>query len=147
MNEAGTCLYAQFQNQRNQFFCIVINDVIKIVVDLSFVFSSYFFCFQYFCFCKARLPIQSASSLVSNGVIGKNGKGKSGNSANNKVLRDSITQAYLYSCSSLTRLLSRSPEWANISEKQREKLGLTFNDDGEFWYEFLEKLSDIRVLI
>ena len=137
----------QFQNQRNQFFYILIHYLIKFVFDVSFVFWSYFFCFQYFCFCKARLPIQSASSLVSNGVIGKNGKGKSGNSANNKVLRDSITQAYLYSCSSLTRLLSRSPEWANISEKQREKLGLTFNDDGEFWYEFLEKLSDIRVFI
>lgn len=33
----------------------------------------------------------------------------------------------------LTRMLSRSPEWNNISEKEREKLGLTFNDDGEFW--------------
>ena len=135
-HEAGTFQYALFQNQRNQFSYIVINDLIKLVFYFFIVFWSYFFCFQYFCFCKARLPIQSASSLVSNGVIGKNGKGKSGNSANNKVLRDSITQAYLYSCSSLTRLLSRSPEWANISEKQREKLGLTFNDDGEFWYEF-----------
>ena len=101
--------------------------VIFASLEISFLFS------QCNPFCKARLPIQSASSLVSNGVIGKNGKGKNGNSANNKVLRDSITQAYLYSCSSLTRLLSRSPEWANISEKQREKLGLTFNDDGEFW--------------
>ena len=40
---------------------------------------------------------------------------------------------FLYTCLSLTRLLSRSPEWANISEGQREKLGLTFSDDGEFW--------------
>ena len=40
---------------------------------------------------------------------------------------------FLYTCLSLTRLLSRSPEWANISESQREKLGLTFSDDGEFW--------------
>ena len=97
----------------------------------SFLYLVFFFLISY-CII-IRLPIQSASSLVLNGGIGKNGKGKNGTSPNNKVLRDSITQAYLYSCSSLTRLLSRSPEWANISEKEREKLGLTFNDDGEFW--------------
>ena len=28
----------------------------------------------------------------------------------------------------------RSPEWANITEKERERLGLTFDDDGEFWF-------------
>ena len=74
--------------------------------------------------------------MILNGSIGNGSNGKIGNSSSrNKILppRDSITQAYLYSCSSLTRLLSRSPEWTNISEKEREKLGLTFNDDGEFW--------------
>lgn len=40
---------------------------------------------------------------------------------------------YLYTCIYITRLLSRSPEWANITDKEREKLGLTFDDDGEFW--------------
>ena len=98
--------------------------------SFEFIFLSFLCVFYY---CTSRLPIQSASSLVSNGHGGKYGKGKSGASTNNKFPRDSITQAYLYSCSSLTRLLSRSPEWANISEKEREKLGLTFNDDGEFW--------------
>ncbi len=40
---------------------------------------------------------------------------------------------FWYRCLVLNRLLSRSPEWTNITEKEREKLGLTFNDDGEFW--------------
>jgi hypothetical protein len=93
--------------------------------SFEFIFLSFLCVFYY---CTFRLPIQSASSLVSNGVGGgKDGKGKSGACSNNKFSRDSITQAYLYSCSSLTRLLSRSPEWANISDKEREKLGLTFN--------------------
>jgi hypothetical protein len=39
----------------------------------------------------------------------------------------------LYNTSSLSRMLSRSPEWANVSEKDKEKLGLTLKDDGEFW--------------
>ena len=47
--------------------------------------------------------------------------------------RNSINLAYLYSSCSLTRLLSRSPEWTNISDKEKEKLGLTFEDDGDFW--------------
>merc|ERR1719414_210769 len=41
-----------------------------------------------------------------------------------------------------------SPEWANISEKQREKLGLTFNDDGEFWMpfdDFLTHFSELSI--
>ena len=29
----------------------------------------------------------------------------------------------------------RSPEWNSISERDREKLGLVFNDDGEFWFD------------
>lgn len=29
-----------------------------------------------------------------------------------------------------------SPEWDNISESEREKLGLTFDEDGEFWMLF-----------
>ena len=40
----------------------------------------------------------------------------------------------LYSTSELTRLSSRSPEWKMITEKEREKLGLVTEDDGEFWY-------------
>ena len=47
--------------------------------------------------------------------------------------RNSINLAYMYSQSSLTRLLSRSPEWTSISDKEKEKLGLSFDDDGEFW--------------
>jgi len=30
--------------------------------------------------------------------------------------------------------LNRSPEWQRISSAEREKLGLTFEEDGEFWY-------------
>jgi len=29
-----------------------------------------------------------------------------------------------------------SPEWTNISDKEKEKLGLTFDDDGDFWMPF-----------
>jgi len=29
-----------------------------------------------------------------------------------------------------------SPEWTNISDKEKEKLGLTFEEDGEFWMPF-----------
>ena len=41
---------------------------------------------------------------------------------------------FLYSTSSLSRMLSRSPEWAGVSQKEKEKLGLTLKDDGEFWW-------------
>ena len=34
-------------------------------------------------------------------------------------------------------MLSRSPEWAGVSQKEKEKLGLTLKDDGEFWWVFL----------
>ena len=27
----------------------------------------------------------------------------------------------------------RSPEWSKISDAEREKIGLTFDNDGEFW--------------
>jgi hypothetical protein len=30
-------------------------------------------------------------------------------------------------------LLFRSPEWNSISDRERQRLGLTFQDDGEFW--------------
>ena len=31
---------------------------------------------------------------------------------------------------------SRSPEWRFIQEAEKEDLGLTFDDDGEFWMSF-----------
>lgn len=40
---------------------------------------------------------------------------------------------YVYSAGELTRLHSRSPEWSRISSSERERLGLTFEEDGEFW--------------
>ena len=40
---------------------------------------------------------------------------------------------FVYSTSSLSRMLSRSPEWAGVSQKEKDKLGLTLKDDGEFW--------------
>lgn len=37
----------------------------------------------------------------------------------------------------LIRILSvRSPEWRFIPESEKEELGLTFDDDGEFWMSF-----------
>lgn len=30
-------------------------------------------------------------------------------------------------------LYIRSEEWSKISKSDREKIGLTFEDDGEFW--------------
>lgn len=30
----------------------------------------------------------------------------------------------------------RSPEWQFISDDEKEELGLTFDDDGEFWMSF-----------
>ena len=30
-------------------------------------------------------------------------------------------------------LYFRSPEWNKVTQAEREKLGLTFEDDGEFW--------------
>ncbi|XP_077987737.1 calpain-5-like isoform X2 [Glandiceps talaboti] len=31
-----------------------------------------------------------------------------------------------------------SPEWEKVSKKEREKMGLTFDDDGEFWMTFFD---------
>ena len=28
----------------------------------------------------------------------------------------------------------RSPEWQYIPEEEKQEIGLTFDDDGEFWY-------------
>ena len=131
-----TCIsFLPFYNISFIIFLVMGTSFVKLQRCIAFLLNIIFLSFLcVFYYCTFRLPIQSASSLVSNGIGGGTyGKGKSGTSSNNKCPRDSITQAYLYSCSSLTRLLSRSPEWANISEKEREKLGLTFNDDGEFW--------------
>lgn len=33
-------------------------------------------------------------------------------------------------------LFYRSPEWRYISEEEKEDLGLTFDDDGEFWMSY-----------
>lgn len=37
-------------------------------------------------------------------------------------------------------LYSRSPEWRFISDEEKEDLGLTFDDDGEFWMSFKDFL-------
>lgn len=34
------------------------------------------------------------------------------------------------------QLSFRSPEWQKISKDEREKIGLTFEEDGEFWLVF-----------
>ena len=41
--------------------------------------------------------------------------------------------SFAYSTEQLLRMNSRSPEWTKISKSEKDKLGLTFEDDGEFW--------------
>lgn len=53
---------------------------------------------------------------------------------------------FIYSCHYFTRLISRSPEWSSISDKERDKLGLTFDDDGEFWMPFDDFLHQFTQL-
>jgi calpain-5 len=41
-----------------------------------------------------------------------------------------------------------SPEWTKISKHEKEKLGLTFEDDGEFWMpydDFVSEFSDLSI--
>lgn len=41
-----------------------------------------------------------------------------------------------------------SPEWSKVSASERQKLGLTFEDDGEFWMtfdDFLEQFTDLSI--
>lgn len=41
-----------------------------------------------------------------------------------------------------------SPEWSKVSASERQKLGLTFEDDGEFWMtfeDFLEHFTDLSI--
>ena len=40
---------------------------------------------------------------------------------------------FAYTSEHLLQLNSRSVEWTKISKSEKEKLGLTFEDDGEFW--------------
>ncbi|KAF0291460.1 Calpain-5 [Amphibalanus amphitrite] len=43
---------------------------------------------------------------------------------------------------------ARSPEWSKISESEREKIGLTFDNDGEFWMtfdDFVSNFTDVSV--
>jgi len=48
-------------------------------------------------------------------------------------MNDNHRVAYSYSTKQLLHLDSRSPEWNIISKSEKEKLGLTVEDDGEFW--------------
>ncbi|XP_050718946.1 calpain-5-like isoform X2 [Eriocheir sinensis] len=55
---------------------------------------------------------------------------------------------FVYSTSQLTKMYSRSPEWSKVSASERQKLGLTFEDDGEFWMtfeDFLEHFTDLSI--
>ena len=53
-----------------------------------------------------------------------------GYGSNNSNFRENN---FNYSTSSLPRMLSRSPEWTQIPNKEKDRLGLTVKDDGEFW--------------
>ncbi|XP_064113941.1 calpain-5-like isoform X4 [Macrobrachium nipponense] len=55
---------------------------------------------------------------------------------------------FVYTTSQLTKMYSRSPEWSKVSASEREKLGLTFEDDGEFWMtfdDFVEHFTDLSI--
>ena len=50
--------------------------------------------------------------------------------------------------SSLSRMLTRSPEWSKLSSKEKAKLGLSLQDDGEFWMpldDFLVQFSEMSI--
>ncbi|XP_063865528.1 calpain-A-like isoform X10 [Scylla paramamosain] len=40
----------------------------------------------------------------------------------------------------------KSPEWTAVPASEREKLGLTFNDDGEFWMSFQDFMKNFSVV-
>ncbi|CAL8072205.1 unnamed protein product [Orchesella dallaii] len=55
---------------------------------------------------------------------------------------------FAYTQEQLLNMNSRSPEWVKIPKSEKEKLGLTFEDDGEFWipYEdFAAEFTDLSV--
>lgn len=41
----------------------------------------------------------------------------------------------------LIDFILRSPEWRYIPESEKEEIGLTFDDDGEFWMSYRDFLS------
>ena len=43
---------------------------------------------------------------------------------------------FAYSTSQLTRLLSKNMQWSKIKDTERERMGLTLDHEGEFWYVF-----------
>ena len=43
-------------------------------------------------------------------------------------------------------MIGRTPEWLEIPDKEKEKLGLTVKDDGEFWMPFDDFLSNFTEL-
>jgi len=54
----------------------------------------------------------------------------------------------LYGPKDLTQLFSRSVEWRSINSKEKEKLGLVTEDDGEFWMpwdDFVVQFTDLSI--
>lgn len=61
-------------------------------------------------------------------------KGSGENSPNKSVASNPESDGdYAYSTSQLTKLLSKNPAWAKIRESERGRIGLTIENDGEFW--------------
>merc|ERR1719483_413924 len=52
----------------------------------------------------------------------------------------------LYGPKDLTHLVSRSIEWRSITSKEKEKLGLVTEDDGEFWFDINSKEDEEIIL-
>ncbi|XP_064113939.1 calpain-5-like isoform X2 [Macrobrachium nipponense] len=66
----------------------------------------------------------------------------------NGAFSDGKGSGFVYTTSQLTKMYSRSPEWSKVSASEREKLGLTFEDDGEFWMtfdDFVEHFTDLSI--
>lgn len=84
---------------------------------------------------KKGLPSSYASSVVVSVGISPGAPSSSNNSK--KVSKSH----YAYTQEQLLNMNSRSPEWMKIPKSEKEKLGLTFEDDGEFWLACNEHLN------
>ncbi len=80
---------------------------------------------------KKGFPSSYASSVVVSVGISPGAPSSSNN------IKKVSKSHYAYTQEQLLNMNSRSPEWMKIPKSEKEKLGLTFEDDGEFWLVFL----------
>lgn len=73
---------------------------------------------------------QTPAAACSSNIITSNDH-INNNSQNIHVKKNRSDFAYTHE--QLINMNSRSPEWMKIPKSEKEKLGLVFEDDGEFW--------------